>query len=575
MKKIIKHCGLLFTIMLVIFSSCVKEEYDIDNLNTEITIGESGIALPIGSTDSLKLSNFLKDSNVNNLERREDGSFSIVLEDNISLTKDILNIVDIPIIKGPSFKFPLSFPINVASTPLNLTSIQASEGADLVVNIPKSTHTCVIYKGEELPEEFLEISKLEMEEVILSTYISANNIPFFGEGKGINLDLIISFSDVIKPSEFHIKGNVSNEEDLVSLMKVEGLDFSNIDLTKREDISVDISISGKMRVIEPSVISPEIYGKEISLGFSGSSSDIQVDKIQGRVDYTVNPIHQEISLNEFPDFLRKDGVTLDVDNPHIEMDFTTNLGVPVVGELEIVGYKDGELVGESIKLSIDLPYSDDGTKVVKSSICIGNKEENIPEGAIFYQADLASLLKSVPERVDVTLVAHTNKEKYIVLESNIDYVLDLGYKFVVPLSFGKDFRITFSDTISVANMELGNLMKYGDLILDGIVSSTLPVKLDMNLNFLDSKDYILPIKEITQAINACKQDGSETTTPLRMELSSEDGADLSDLSKIKVDFVVTSGNVSGVPITDKSYIRATLSAILPNGLTLDLAQEKE
>ena len=39
--------------------SCAKKEYDLNNLNTEVTIAQEGLALPVGSTKQIKVKELL------------------------------------------------------------------------------------------------------------------------------------------------------------------------------------------------------------------------------------------------------------------------------------------------------------------------------------------------------------------------------------------------------------------------------------------------------------------------------------------------------------------------------------
>ena len=64
MKKIILHSGLLLAAISLIVVSCVQQEYDIEELNTEMTIGAAGLGIPLGSTQQLKIQDFLDSNDV-------------------------------------------------------------------------------------------------------------------------------------------------------------------------------------------------------------------------------------------------------------------------------------------------------------------------------------------------------------------------------------------------------------------------------------------------------------------------------------------------------------------------------
>ena len=49
---------------------------------------------------------------------------------------------------------------------------------------------------------------------------------------------------------------------------------------------------------------------------------------------------------------------------------------------------------------------------------------------------------------------------------------------------------------------------------------------------------------------------------------------MTDFQSIMLTFKVTSGNVTGIPVKEDSYVQAMLKLILPEGVTLDLDELK-
>ena len=81
------------------FSSCVNEEYDVDDLNPEITLGEAGLTLPIGSTKQLALKDLLSGLDEDMLHVLDGGAYAFRISDSLSLgdqLPDLADIIDIP-----------------------------------------------------------------------------------------------------------------------------------------------------------------------------------------------------------------------------------------------------------------------------------------------------------------------------------------------------------------------------------------------------------------------------------------------------------------------------------------------
>ena len=70
--------------------SCAKKEYDLNNLNTEVTIAQEGLALPLGSTKQIKVKDLLKKAGDDFISSSEDG-LEISIADSISLSLNCCN----------------------------------------------------------------------------------------------------------------------------------------------------------------------------------------------------------------------------------------------------------------------------------------------------------------------------------------------------------------------------------------------------------------------------------------------------------------------------------------------------
>ena len=66
-------------------SSCVNEDYDVSNINKEITLAGDGLTLPLGSTKQLSMKNVLAGIDMDMLYTLEDGTYAIGVNDELNL----------------------------------------------------------------------------------------------------------------------------------------------------------------------------------------------------------------------------------------------------------------------------------------------------------------------------------------------------------------------------------------------------------------------------------------------------------------------------------------------------------
>jgi len=403
---------------------------------------------------------------------------------------------------------------------------------------------------------------------MLKVAIAAENLPDFGEESSINVDVLVTLPDIIVPNEIALKGEFKNGK-FSQEIEIENLDLSGIDFSEGKDLEDEVVISGGVYVTNPTIDMEELSSEEVKLALSASISDIKVLKLEGKVDYKIDDITESITLSDLPDFLRSDDVCLDIDNPRIVLDVTTNVGIPIVGTLNLVSYKGGVVIpGADIVVDLDLPFTESADKVTTTTLWIAGDNSEAPADVQFVEANLANIIKAVPDSIVISVAGGTDPATTSVVETTADYILDLKYELVVPLAFGEDMKFALSDTIDVSEAGLGNILKMGDIQLIGEITNTFPLNFEISALLLDSDDQILDTEPVSQKILPCKSDGFASHTPLKLELIAKEGTDMTKLAKIKVSFEITSRNVAGIPITEESYIQAKLGVNLPKGITL-------
>ena len=94
---------------------------------------------------------------------------------------------------------------------------------------------------------------------------------------------------------------------------------------------------------------------------------------------------------------------------------------------------------------------------------------------------------------------------------------------------------------------------------------------------LDSKGRAVELadKSGELVIKSCAPDGSPVTTDLNLFLKIKPGADVSDITSLGLYFKATTKGVSGVPVTEDTFVQASLQALIPNGVTIDLSKYLE
>ena len=97
--RIFKNTGIVLAVfsILVVIPSCIDELYDLKNgLSSDMALGGDSLSLPLGSTDSIKLRDFLNEADVEMLKTMEDGGYGLTMKDSMD--------VDVPKIDQSALK---------------------------------------------------------------------------------------------------------------------------------------------------------------------------------------------------------------------------------------------------------------------------------------------------------------------------------------------------------------------------------------------------------------------------------------------------------------------------------------
>ena len=468
----------------------------------------------------------------------------------------------------------------------------------------EETETMDLFDLGSLPEQVVGIENIQLSEAYLNLSFKANNLPDMGPDASapyadlsvylpveINIDLAEDITGVTfeKYDEnfnlLHITGEFDDEGYFgIDPVGISSLDLKNVDIASGGMLTRDIRVTGRVAVDNPGIEPEELNGQSMSVdmnctiasetGESTSDPKIIVGRITGYVDYKLGEdgenISQTISLDGLPDFVKGENFTLDFENPYIELAVNSNVGIPVNAGIEILPYYDGAADNTSAQyVSLVLPAVTDAQETT-TRFWIAKTSDGMPSDYTWVEADIPALLSRIPEKIDLNVDAATDSEELSVIDTDTEYKFEFNYDVVVPFVFGDDLNVEMSYTVEDLPEILGQLLEMNSFGLGGYVESTLPLALELGVEMLDSGDNVIKTEPVEQPIAAGTAD-EPARTDLDVLLKLTEGADASDLSKMKMNFTVTSGGKSGEPVTEDSYLYVVLKVKVPGGITIDLS----
>lgn len=430
-------------------------------------------------------------------------------------------------------------------------------------------------------DEIYSLDSILIDGAVMSMELGFTDLPDFGDSP-LTVDFNIGFPEQFKFKDsriddnnvMHITGEFENNKFTIDPITVRGLKFNGQPLNGRLSIEDEISIAGSVSAGKSSLTIDEITAASIRGRIESSISSFTPSKLYGIIDYDIDPINQELTLNNIPEFLRSDDCVLDVENPHIALSLNSNVGIPVDGVLSIIPSIGGEIREEGvIELNIYIPMCEEGELEKVTNYWISADRSSCPEGYVFLEADLSELIKKIPDGLFVILDAELNDDEQHYIDIDTKYRIELSYDLVVPLVFGDEFQISLRDTLIDIPKFISETLRSSTIDLLGSVTNSLPFQLELGISALDSHNNPVNVFSTKQTINSCDALGKPSVSALNVKLSAQNGS-FNDITSLILNFDVTSGNASGVPITDDSFVKADLKVMIEGGITLDLNEKK-
>lgn len=439
-----------------------------------------------------------------------------------------------------------------------------------------------LFEPDQLPKEVVSVEMIHLKDVYADICLDASKLPSTG-GAALTLDLAVDLPDLLVLEDglrdesglLHIKGSLDKDGKIKpDPIKINALDLSGVDLKSEEALAETITVDGTVKLADAELNVDEWMGKEHSVKFEASISNIDIAKFTGKVNYAIDPVDESVDMTSVSKAINTENIqtVIDLTHVHLAVDLETNLQVAAKANAEIIPYRRGAAM-ESVKVALDVEAASSLDSPKKTRYWLGESSECCPEGYEFREIPILELLRDIPDSLAVKVEAGTDPDAECILEPDADYVLKVDYALDIPLQLGKDFRFEFRDTLANIPPVISTIFRGGDLVLTGEVESSLPFELDVKANLLDADGNVIGLSEDSarQIIKGCALDGSPVKSEIRLAMIKKEGAEIPDIASVELHFVATSSG-AGAPLTEESFIKATLQALVPSGISVDLRE---
>lgn len=281
-------------------------------------------------------------------------------------------------------------------------------------------------------------------------------------------------------------------------LKVDRLDFGEgLMVEAHRNILVDLPLEVSVNLVE---------GARIRLGYLQHQGGVQLKVGYDAIEFTVERI------NGFVDYQYTDLVHVDIDGlgqdgsielqnaglqPIVDFSLTSSLTLPVNALAKIIPSYDGKPnSANSITIppfTIAAAQVDEHFTTVTPTTTIVRIGKNLEaeSGVTNVECDLSKLFEgALPQGFDIEFQAKTNPEQLTSLVLMPEYEIAYQYGFEVPLNFGGNFRLKYTDVVEDLSQTFSELSEslavVGEVLLFADVTTTLPFNLSLELEMMNN-----------------------------------------------------------------------------------------
>lgn len=567
--------------------ACVDDNYDLDkDISMEVGIGGKYFAIPLGTTDSIRVDSLLELDDESVFMFMEDGTAVISKLDSVKV-----RVPEIQQVTLQSWASEIEPIVNEIEVP------EEAQGAVGEVALPEKdvNSSTSIEFDEEVPEELLDLNTVKFD----GTPKLVIDIQFEAPEEVAKLELmdyVIHFPEFIVFDDNRIENHclvIDGEMDVDAGYHVE-LDIAEFDFAenpiqevgseKRLHIDGAVTLDGQLRV---TVRGDGTLPGTVTVGIMPQVSidEMKLGEITGKVNVDIEEVNEEVDLGDIPDFLKDKDVVLDIEHPVIMLEVGNTTGVPVLADLTLTPLADGSPIENGIielrreERDIVVKAADEMGEYTWSNFFISNSEAGMELGFEFVDVpNLPNLIRQIPDVIQINMTAEADPEAEHRFDlSHGDYEMNVRYNVHVPLTFGPDLQVIYRDTIDDFNSDIKDYVKYvTEVVMEMEVENTIPLGMMCRAVALDVDGRALSGIEVStpQPIEAAGWDGNNTTlvmSAFTIELKETVAGTMEQLDGLALEITADANEgVEGASLKNNQYLRLSGKMRIPGGITVDI-----
>lgn len=557
---------------LAVGSGCTDSDFDLSNIDQTIGIGGDGLQLPTNSTENIVLDDLLDLNNSDFISIAENGDYMFSKQsDDVKPSHPSIDEVLVKEAKVNN-NFKIEIPasslmqtkrMSAGHTKLSKTASVEGEASEFKYrgNVPFEIRELISAKTASDVNIDVNVTA-ELKKVIPTFKTMTVTIPSY-------LKLNIGKCSPSQPEYDAEKGTIT---------------FRNISSSAKINIKANISCLDFSTPPPTVVFTPGVLGADGSIDFDGAvflgitfdevnkegnslqnlymsakmtMGSIKITEATGKFKPKLDLDDLgNVNINNVPDFLTDNDVTINLYNPVIELTATSDIDVAGVATATLIA--ENERGNEMAKVEIrGLNIKPNGT----TRLCICKHKEGIDEtkyDQVKVVSNLSDIVKKIPHRINCKAEVDADDRRRGTVKLGKKYTIDADVYMKAPLAFDEGAQIVYTDTIDGWNEDIDKFSfaegAYIEMTTE--VENKMPAYLNVSAYAIDVNGKEIPQErirvDVSNSVKASEDGEKAVVTPVTINLRENEKGALKTVDGIVFRVTAAAGDKDAQTIVGKT-----------------------
>lgn len=567
----------------LVTSCSIDDKYDLSK-DVDLTVGVAGgLALPVGSTEKIMLTELIDTAETDVIKIDERGYYSVYKSGTFNPEKVKVNDVEVtvePLSDPKQYDFELIDLSELEDLPQWMKDkIKESQYPHIV---REDINNTVEFKiSQSVPEEMKKIRtatfrnpvKMVFELDVYSLTHQSDDILAVTdklhvcskEAGGFLIEvpeyLVFAPEANVKNGKLIIDGYVKYDDAINRMVLKKEYEIIGLDFSMLPEGGINVTEDNRIEFTEELYASGYIESDTVFFGFNNISHAQHIDvepmvnvepmeiaTVEGIFDPEIDPINEVVDLELGDDLDFLNDAYLDFADPRIYVTFNNPVDAQIFADAEFAGLDKAGNIIDGAQVATNLTFA----SAAITNFYINRYDVQVDGYSTVAIPELNNLIKKIPETIDVNINARMDTENYATVTLGKDLEISGDYQVSVPMVFD-EFNLEYTEEIDdVLGDDAEDITDYvtdiNSITVKFDVLNTIPAKFEPSIVAYDEQGVRLNnvTAEVTGVVaqgNGMK-DGA-VSTPVKSSISiklSVKNGELDELYKLDLKFA---GNGSG------------------------------